>query len=229
MPYGDRAFWPIESPHFNPPLSSEDRYEQLFAPILRNLGRQKVDMVELGVGPWDLGMYRSQDTLSVERSALTQNTNSSYVDALSAKLSATPLSPARLAWLSSRLSSFHSYLAELYPNRLRVRGMHVTPQWYSYPWKFEEVRIRQVQEATKEVVGADSMKGGLSGWEEIVGGKGEWLDHIHPGPIPASWIWADMMLNGASLLLLERQESPSADASQLSLPSSPRSQADGHL
>lgn len=77
MPFGDRAFWPVEcvacflggsparnrlaadllpllslrrSPHFNPPLSSEDRYEQLFGPILESLGRGKVDMVELGVG-----------------------------------------------------------------------------------------------------------------------------------------------------------------------------------
>lgn len=54
QPYGDRAFYPIESEHFHPPLSPEDRMLQIALPILKQLGR-KVDFVELGIGAWDLG------------------------------------------------------------------------------------------------------------------------------------------------------------------------------
>jgi hypothetical protein len=101
--------------------------------------------------------------------------------------------------------------------------MHLTPQWYNYPWVFEEVRIRQIQRGAADVVGEDPLEGGLSGWESVIEPKGEWLDHIHPGPIPGSWIWADMALNGRSrvlalrarLLDLTRLLSPSPDLKRL--------------
>lgn len=144
-------------------------------------------------------MFRSQDTLSVERSPLTRETNATYVDSLAAAFSAEPLSAARLSWFSRRLGALHAFLSARYPDRVRVRGMHVTPQWYSYPWVFAEARIRQIQQATAAVVGVDPLAGGTAGWETVLEqGKGEWLDHIHPGPIPGSWVWADMMLNGPS-------------------------------
>lgn len=41
------------SEHFNPPLASEDRMQQMLLPLLKNLGRggpRKVDLVEVGVG-----------------------------------------------------------------------------------------------------------------------------------------------------------------------------------
>ena len=136
--------------------------------------------------------------MSIKRSPLTHNTNDSYIDSLGAELTAEPLSSARLAWFSGRLRALRDFLTARYPGRLRVRGMHLTPQWYNYPWVFESVRIRQIQRATADVVGDDPLQGGLSGWESVIESKGEWLDHIHPGPIPASWIWADMALNGQS-------------------------------
>ena len=62
-----------------------------------------------------------------------------------------------------------------------------------------------MEEKTREVVdglGRGTGEVRMSGWAEMVrslgekGAKGEWLDHIHPGPVPASWLWADMMLYG---------------------------------
>lgn len=58
QPFGDRAFYPIESEHFHPPLGPEDRMLQIALPILKKLGR-KVDLVELGIGAWDLGASQS--------------------------------------------------------------------------------------------------------------------------------------------------------------------------
>jgi len=55
----DAGFWFLvfgfrsRSEHFNPPLASEDRMQQMLLPLLKNLGRggpRKVDLVEVGVG-----------------------------------------------------------------------------------------------------------------------------------------------------------------------------------
>lgn len=49
------------SEHFNPPLSPEDRLKGVLLPLLETLGRgspDMVDMVEVGIGAWDLGMFR---------------------------------------------------------------------------------------------------------------------------------------------------------------------------
>jgi hypothetical protein len=54
---------PIESEHFNPPLSAEDRLHDILLPLLKNRGRKHVDLVELGVGGWDLGVSSSLFTL----------------------------------------------------------------------------------------------------------------------------------------------------------------------
>jgi hypothetical protein len=44
--------------HFHPPLAAEDRLQQLFEPLLVSLGRKSVDFVQVGVGAWDLDMFR---------------------------------------------------------------------------------------------------------------------------------------------------------------------------
>lgn len=40
----------------------------------------------------------------------------------------------------------------------------------------------------------------FSNWAEMIRSADQFLDHIHPGPIPGSWLWADMMLHGEDVL-----------------------------
>ena len=59
LPFGDRAYWSVDSEHFAPPLRPEDRVRDLVLPFLANIGRDTVDMVELGIGAWDEMMFKA--------------------------------------------------------------------------------------------------------------------------------------------------------------------------
>lgn len=48
----------LRTEHFHPPLAAEDRLQQLFEPLLVSLGRKSVDLIQIGVGAWDLDMFR---------------------------------------------------------------------------------------------------------------------------------------------------------------------------
>ena len=127
-------------------------------------------------------------------------------------MTATPVSPARMGWFEDRLKVMLRKLVEVFPenhpgvSRVRVRTMPVPPQWYKFPWVLFRNRVLQIEEKVKEVVREFEEKEWegrgveYNGWAEMVrgaeGGKAEWLDHIHPGPVPASWLWADGMLYG---------------------------------
>ncbi|CDZ96281.1 hypothetical protein [Phaffia rhodozyma] len=219
MPFGDRAFWPIESEHFNPPLDSEARMNEIFLPILKAIGRggvNDIDLVEVGVGAWDLGMFRTQDEMSVKNFLMNASHPSPSRDEIKPfadPLSSTPLSSSRLAWFTRRLTSLLRTLSDTFPPnhpnvpRVQVRSFHIPPQKFSWPWVLREKRVRQLEEETKRVIIAQARSGGprsgakerggggvrYNAWAEVIRDSQEFLDHIHPG-WPASWAWADGIL-----------------------------------
>ncbi|KAL7416537.1 hypothetical protein BDY24DRAFT_380024 [Mrakia frigida] len=248
--FGERGYWSVNSEHFNPPLSTEDRLTQLVLPLLANLGRggaKKIDMVEIGIAAWDLMMFKNHDASSAQTYLSTNPASPPSLTHLSTTLSSLPLSPPRLAWYSTRLSSVLTRLIHLFPPtrssssssnpRVSVRMMVIPPQHYTWPYLQVASRVLQIESEAKRVVqevnegweketmarwedgqGEDGMgrkrQGGMRGkgkgpkmmmaggtavrwneWAEVVRSEElPWLDHVHPGPIPASWVWADSTL-----------------------------------
>ena len=145
MPFGDRAYFSVDSEHFNPPLRPEDRVRELVLPFLANIGRPTVDMVELGLGAWDAMMFKvshvlrrsslrllsvwsdqvvpvplpqTQDRMSVANHIASLPPDTDPVPdlaALSASLASQPLSPPRLGWYSDRLDAFLTSLVDVFP------------------------------------------------------------------------------------------------------------------
>lgn len=225
---GDRAYWPFgcvalllhlrmfalttppcaplarRTEHFHPPLPAEARLAQLFAPLLRALGRPTVDLAQLGVGAWDLDMFRAQDDLAADRRPAA---SSSAASPSAAELADRPLSDERKAFVRSRLTDVLSTLLSslpfppstlshphaspsLKPARVQVRTPPLTPQHYAHPWLLPAHRIKAYRNVVEDVVSSFALDGrvAVSPWAGLLergereGGRGEggtWLDHIH--------------------------------------------------
>ncbi|KZP01819.1 hypothetical protein CALVIDRAFT_594494 [Calocera viscosa TUFC12733] len=206
-PWGPRAFWPQASEHFNPPLLAEDRFHQLALPLLQSLGRSHVDLVELGLGAWDLDLAKRLDHLSAVYVAEQRGQGEAEALKLTEEVIVQPLSQAFLDWARTRTemltrSVLHS-LPQTTPVYLRPLGG--TPQYYHWPYLISSARVEQMDALARQVVEQHRLERGTwmgrqrarvrmdnSGvWTR---GEEHWEDHIHPSILPGSWVWGEWLL-----------------------------------
>ncbi|GAA96459.1 uncharacterized protein L969DRAFT_87452 [Mixia osmundae IAM 14324] len=172
--------------HYYPPMVTEDKLNEVFLPLLANIGRP-IDLIEFSTGYWDLlHKSRLEDTLDATRRTHAENLPLSYID-----------------WYDSGLRRLLLAVAQAFPDRsvpILFRHLHQVQQRHDTPTNrvaaFGAVGKKVVHDLNTNDTIPHVLKGRLrdDNWGPLLLGQEDHIaDTMHYRGY-ANYIWADIIL-----------------------------------
>ncbi|GAA5989331.1 hypothetical protein JCM10908_001261 [Rhodotorula pacifica] len=178
--YGMDALDEFNSPDHNDwhaPGRIERRIDELFVPAIRQLGGpDKIDVVQLHSGMWDLALFGMQDDKT--RWALT-----------------VPLTPEQLAWWQERMRHTIAHLRETFPRaRLVFRKLHRTDDAVQ-----GTQRVHQLRHLQEEVARSEGLP--VFDFGHVLEGYQAFQEKVHPLLVPGGIVYAHNLVNQLRMAL----------------------------
>ncbi|GAA5837631.1 hypothetical protein JCM9279_006812 [Rhodotorula babjevae] len=168
------------------PGKVETRIDQLFLPAIEQLGGvDKIDVVQLHSGMWDLALFGTQDDKT--RWLLT-----------------TPLTPEQLAWWQERMRHAIDHVRQRFPKaRIVLRKLHRTDDAVAGTQYITNcARVHQLRHLQEEVARSEGLP--IFDFGHVLEGYQLFQEKVHPLLVPGGVVYAHNIVHQLRLALESR-------------------------